>query len=296
MPDWNIISKHVEQACGESLQPESSRAIGGGCINSAFMVQMDSRSVFIKTNSASRVAMFEAEADGLRELGQCRSIRIPKPLCWGIAGNDAYLVMEYLNLGGSGNAWTFGEALADMHGIAQNKGDKPSYGWFRENTIGSTAQINEYEEDWHTFWLKHRLGFQLDMARKKGADSHFLRQGEKLKNSLGAFFSGYTPEASLLHGDLWSGNYAFEQSGQPVIFDPAVYFGDRETDIAMTELFGGFPADFYSAYQSVKPLDPGYRTRKTLYNLYHILNHFNMFGGGYLSQASSMINRLLSEL
>lgn len=296
MLDWTTISKHVEQVSGDSLQAGSARSVGGGCINSAYTVQTDTRTVFIKINRASRVSMFEAEAEGLRELGRCHSIRVPEPLCWGTAGSDAYLVMEWLTVGGSGNAGQFGEALADMHRITQVNNDKPRYGWHRKNTIGSTAQNNDYEEDWQVFWVKHRLGFQLDLAGQKGADSQLLTQGERLKNSVGAFFAGNTPEASLLHGDLWSGNYAYDQSGQPVIFDPAVYFGDRETDLAMTELFGGFPADFYAAYQSAYPLDPGYKTRKTLYNLYHILNHFNLFGGGYLSQARGMINRLLSEL
>jgi len=125
--------------------------------------------------------------------------------------------------------------------------------------------------------------------------THLLRRGEALQATLTHFFTDHRPTPSLLHGDLWSGNYAFDAQGRPVIFDPAVYFGDRETDLAMTELFGGFPAAFYAAYNAAWPLDAGYATRKTLYNLYHILNHFNLFGGGYLSQAQGMIDRLLSE-
>lgn len=296
MPDWTRISLHAEQICGEKLQIESIQPVGGGCINSAFKVMTGGRSVFIKINKASQLAMFEAEADGLRELGQCHSIRVPEPLSWGVAGNDAYLMMEHLELSGSGDAAHLGEVLADMHRITQEQSGKPKYGWHRDNTIGSTPQYNGYEDDWQVFWLKHRLGYQLDLARKNGADSQLLNRGEQLKISVGEFFTDYSPRASLLHGDLWSGNYAYTESGQPVIFDPAVYFGDRETDLAMTELFGGFPSDFYTAYQSIYPLDPGYKVRKTLYNLYHILNHFNLFGGGYLSQAEVMINRLLGEL
>jgi len=296
MPDWSRISQIVEQACGDPLQPGTARPVGGGCINSAYTMQAGKQAVFIKINTAAQVRMFEAEAEGLKELGRCRTMRVPEVICYGTEGNDAYLVMDYLKLGGSGDAGQFGEALADMHRILQSISGKPRYGWHRANTIGSTPQNNDYEEDWQVFWAKHRLGFQLELARKKGADTQLLSQGEQLKNSLGTFFDGYVPEASLLHGDLWSGNYAYSLSGQPVIFDPAVYFGDRETDLAMTELFGGFSANFYTAYQSAYPLDAGYKTRKKLYNLYHILNHFNLFGGGYLSQARSMISQLLGEL
>lgn len=244
--------------------------------------------------------MFEAESEGLMELAKSHSIRVPEPLCCGIAGGDAFLAMENLRLGDSGNvsssASQLGQNLAALHQIIQSHNGQPRYGWHRDNTIGSTTQINDYENNWITFWSKHRLGFQLDLAQRNGANSRVLQRGKQLCESLADFFVAYTPEASLLHGDLWSGNVAFDQSGHPVIFDPAVYYGDRETDLAMTELFGGFSANFYATYKSTYPLDEGYATRKTLYNLYHILNHYNMFGGGYLSQASGMIDRLLSEL
>jgi len=296
MPDWVTISQHVKASCGESLQVDTVHSMGGGCINAAYALKADTRQFFIKVNTASGLDMFEAEAEGLREISQSRTLRVPDALCWGVAGHDAYLVMEKLDLSGSGSAAKLGEKLAAMHRVTSMDSDSPRYGWFRDNTIGSTSQINDYENGWVRFWDKHRLGFQLDLARRKGAGSRILQQGEKLRELLPVFFKNYYPDASLLHGDLWSGNYAFEKNGEPVIFDPAVYYGDRETDLAMTELFGGFSADFYSAYQSSYPLDDDYKVRKTLYNLYHILNHFNLFGGGYLSQAESMINRLLSEI
>jgi fructosamine-3-kinase len=141
-----------------------------------------------------------------------------------------------------------------------------------------------------------RLGVQLRIASTRGVGMALLRKGERLRADLPAFFEGYTPAASLLHGDLWSGNYSYCSDGTPVLFDPAVYYGDREADLAMTELFGGFGRDFYDAYNETWPLDPGYAQRKTLYNLYHILNHFNLFGGGYADQAEAMIDRLLAEL
>jgi fructosamine-3-kinase len=240
--------------------------------------------------------MFEAEFEGLIELASSHCIKVPEPLCCGTAGNNAFIAMENLPLGGSGDASQLGQSLAAIHRVTRCSNGQPLYGWTRENTIGSTTQRNDDENNWTTFWVRHRLGFQLDLARRKGANGQIVQRGERLCESLGEFFAGYRPEASLLHGDLWSGNVAFDPTGNPVIFDPAVYYGDRETDLAMTELFGGFSSAFYTAYQSHYPLDEGYSTRKTLYNLYHILNHYNMFGGGYLSQAGTMIDRLLGEL
>jgi fructosamine-3-kinase len=300
MPDWNAISNHVREACGESLDTHSAQPVSGGDINAAYRLKTGSRHIFIKINNASMQDMFKAEFEGLIELAKSQSIRVPEPLCYGIAGGESYLVMENLQLGGSANASnsanSLGQHLADLHRVTQMEKGQPRYGWCRNNTIGSTPQVNDYEDNWQIFWAKHRLGYQLSLAQRNGASGQILKRGEKLCENLADFFEDYTPEASLLHGDLWSGNYAFDQTGQPVIFDPAVYYGDRETDLAMTELFGGFPTDFYAAYNSAYPLDKGYSTRKTLYNLYHILNHYNLFGGGYLSQASGMIDRLLSEL
>ncbi len=146
-----------------------------------------------------------------------------------------------------------------------------------------------------TFWREHRLGFQLELAVRHGAGSRIADAGSRLQEALPQLLEGHRPAASLLHGDLWSGNYSFTRAGEPVIFDPAVYYGDREADLAMTELFGGFSQRFYEAYREAWPLDAGYSVRKVLYNLYHVLNHFNLFGGGYLSQAQGMIDRLLSE-
>ena len=170
------------------------------------------------------------------------------------------------------------------------------FGWHIDNTIGSTPQHNDREHDWPTFWQQQRLAKQLTFAANNGAGGSLQKKGQKLLENLAVFFDGYTPIPSLLHGDLWSGNAAADEQGNPVMFDPASYYGDRETDIAMTELFGGFNTDFYSAYQAEYPLDSGYKVRKTLYNLYHILNHFNLFGGGYQSQAESMIDILLAEI
>ena len=294
MPDWQTISQQVHATTGISLAPETARSVGGGCINAAYLLQGslagDTQPFFVKTNTAAGLAMFEAEAEGLQALADSHSLQVPMPMAYGLAGREAYLMMEYLPLKSTGDEAQLGIGLATMHQTLAEQ-----FGWQRDNTIGSTPQHNPWTADWISFWAEHRLGFQLEQAGRNGADRAVLRRGETLRHALPAFFTAYQPVPSLLHGDLWSGNYAFDAQGQPVIFDPAVYFGDRETDLAMTELFGGFSSTFYAAYQSAWPLDTGYATRKTLYNLYHILNHFNLFGGGYLSQANGMIERLLSE-
>ena len=169
------------------------------------------------------------------------------------------------------------------------------FGFAHDNFIGTTPQPNGWKVDWIDFWREHRLGFQLQLAEQNGYGGQLQSLGEKLMDALPAFFKDYTPQPSLLHGDLWNGNHAYLQDGTPTIFDPATYYGDRECDLAMTELFGGYSEDFYTAYRAAFPLDAGYATRKTLYNLYHILNHANLFGGGYARQAEGMIRRLLMK-
>ena len=160
----------------------------------------------------------------------------------------------------------------------------------------TSGELLVVDEDVRTL-PRHHLGqgrnsIQLDLAARHGCSGHLLSRGERLLADLDVFFDDYSPEASLLHGDLWSGNYAYTSEGEPAIFDPAVYYGDREADIAMTELFGGFGAAFHAAYENAWPLDPGYRTRKTLYNLYHILNHLNLFGRSYLGRSVSLLREL----
>ena len=292
MTAWQAIAGHIAEAVGHSFQPRTPREIGGGCINRALCLEDGHRRYFVKLNAATALSMFEAEAEGLRELAASRTLRVPQPICMGRQGAEAYLVLEHLELGraGSDGMARAGRQLAALHATA---GD--CYGWTRDNTIGSTPQPNAPCGDWIAFWRARRLGFQLDLAGRNGYGGALQRRGERLLADLEALFEDYSPPASLLHGDLWGGNMAFDSSGAPVVYDPALYYGDREADLAMTELFGGFTADFYAAYREAWPLDSGYPVRKTLYNLYHVLNHLNLFGGGYAGQAGHMIDRLLSE-
>ncbi len=290
--NWERVAAHIAAATGEPFRVERREGVGGGCINDAWRIEgQDGRSYFVKTNRASRQEMFAAEAEGLQAILATGTVRAPVPVCHGVAGESAYLVLEYLPLTGGQAAGPLGERLARMHRHTRTR-----FGWQRDNTIGSTPQINTPAEDWIAFWRERRLGYQLRLAGQKGYTGRLQEKGEQLLEEFPALFSTYEPEPSLLHGDLWSGNQAVTAAGEPVIFDPAVYYGDREADIAMTELFGGFSSDFYGAYNAVWPLDEGYRVRRELYNLYHILNHLNLFGGGYLRQAEQMTERLLSEL
>lgn len=287
------IAEAISHATGRAFRVEGRRGVGGGCINNADVLEGGGQRYFVKFNETSRLDMFEAEADGLNEIVASGAIRAPRPIVSGRAGDRAYLVMEYLDLGGRGGDAAdaaLGTALAQMHRVTRS-----DFGWRRDNTIGTTRQINHPDSDWLRFYREHRLRYQLELAARSGEQS-LLSTGERLLDALPAFFSDYRPLPSLLHGDLWGGNHGVLRDGTPVIFDPAVYYGDREADLAMTELFGGFGDEFYRSYEDTWPPDPGYRTRKVLYNLYHVLNHFNLFGGGYGAQAGSMMTRLLAQV
>jgi fructosamine-3-kinase len=286
------IAENIGHSLNLTVQFEQFESITGGCINQVSKVSdAKGNHWLIKENSPHLLDMFITEAEGLSEIYKSDTIRCPKVICYGKTEQSAYLVMEYISLSnGLGDAIT-GKKLAEMHHYQAK-----TYGWHRDNTIGTTLQYNQYNRSWVEFWHQQRLLPQLKMAVKKGFALKDYDNGIKLCGSLPLFFSNYQPAMSLLHGDLWGGNQAHDRQGNPVIYDPAVYYGDRETDLAMTELFGGFNRDFYSSYQAHFALDAGYATRKTLYNLYHTLNHYNLFGGGYASQASSMINRLLAEV
>lgn len=284
------ISDSITRATGQSFHIEKISGTSGGCINTTYIVGNDNQSYFIKTNRSDSISMFEAECQALVEMAKTETIRVPAPVCTGRNSDTSWLVMENLQLQSHGNQKQLGQQLAAMHQVTSTQ-----FGWLRDNTIGSTPQINSQGDDWIAFFRDNRLGYQLSLAAKNGCRKNLQKSGEALMECIDDFFTGYEPLPSLLHGDLWGGNYAFLQTGEAAIFDPALYYGDRETDIAMTELFGGFSKQFRNSYENCWPLDSGYETRKHLYNCYHVLNHLNLFGGGYALQAENIINRLLSE-
>lgn len=293
MSDLQSLIRHLEREIGQDLQNHRLTSVGGGDINSAFRLQAAGVAWFIKLNRAELADMFAAEAAGLQELAGIGAVRVPEVICFGQFQQHAYLVLNYIELSPlhGNSASRLGQQLARLHRQPQ-----AWFGWQRDNTIGSTPQHNRRHDDWISFWQQQRLGKQLQFTAANGYTGTLQSKGEKLLARVGSFFTDYQPQPALLHGDLWCGNAAADAQGNPVMFDPACYYGDREADLAMTELFGGFGRDFYAAYQAEYPLDAGYKTRKTLYNLYHILNHLNLFGRGYLSQANGMIEQLLAEL
>lgn len=297
MSIWDKLEQKISISIGQPFLIQKTAEVVGGDINQARRIEgvikaeNKARHYFIKFNQKNRLDMFEAEAAGLEEIKKVQAIRVPAVICSGVEENQSYLILENLTFAGAQpqSANQLGQQLALMHKTIAN-----TFGWSCNNTIGSTQQRNTQTDSWINFWQEQRLGFQLELAKQNGAEPSLYIKGNKLMDELERFFINYQPVPSLLHGDLWSGNFSYLQNGEPVIFDPAVYYGDRETDIAMTELFGGFPAEFYSAYNEVWPLDKGYKQRKALYNLYHTLNHYNLFGGGYATQAENMIDKLLA--
>lgn len=287
------LIQQIGLTTGKNLTHHRLTPVNGGDINSAYQLQTAELNWFIKLNRADLLDMFVAEAEGLQALAAINTVQVPEVVGVGSHQRYAYLILNFIPLKAlrGQSAITFAQQLAQLHQQPQ-----AYFGWHRDNTIGSTPQFNQRHHYWSSFWLQQRLGKQLQLAADNGYLGNLQKQGEKLCQQVPAFFKSYQPQPALLHGDLWAGNVAADTQGRPVLFDPACYFGDRETDLAMTELFGGFNADFYAAYNAAYPLDAGYKTRKTLYNLYHILNHLNLFGAGYLQQAQQMINQLLSEL
>lgn len=289
MIDWDPIAAAIGHATQNHFELADAKPLSGGCINQAWRIEdRNGARYFVKLNDAHKQAMFEAENAGLNAMAATRTVRVPQPIAYGTAGEHAFLVLEYLDLHRNGNPRLLGEQLAALH-----RSSAKQFGFAQDNMLGETLQRNSWSTDWIVFWREQRLGYQLDLAARNGYGGKLQNMGQQLMEKLPVLFDDYRPVPSLLHGDLWCGNHAYTTDGTPVLFDPAPYYGDREADLAMTELFGGFDQNFYAAYRAAWPLDAGYATRKVLYNLYHILNHANLFGGGYAKQAEGMMQRLL---
>lgn len=290
MNDWSAIAAAISQATGRAFVFADHTTTSGGYINQTFRISgKDGRQFFLKLNGVEQYPILISEVMGLEAIAATNTLRVPRVFAHGKNDAHSFLVLEYLELQAHGNASLLGEQLALMHRCTSDR-----FGFKQDNHIGATTQLNAWTSDWTDFFRENRLGFQLQLAKQKNPGGKLLTLGEQLLESLPDFFIGYTPIPSLLHGDLWSGNHAYLADGTPVIFDPAAYYGDRECDLAMTELFGGFSEKFYAAYRANFPLDAGYAKRRDLYNLYHILNHANMFGGGYVAQSEQMMQKLLA--
>ncbi|HMW18328.1 MAG TPA: fructosamine kinase family protein [Accumulibacter sp.] len=288
------IRRSVGDAQERTAEITSIREIGGGSISRSFLFGHQHGQWFVKINTATRAGLFAAETDGLQALAACSQIRVPQVFGQGCHDGYAFLVLEHLGLRPwreTGDGVIAGHALARLHGVIGEH-----FGWHRDNFIGSTPQHNAFASCWPDFFASQRLLPQIEWAKNHRASAKLIDRGQRLVERMSVLFDDHQPAPSLVHGDLWYGNAAIDVSGRLALFDPAVYFGDREADLAMCRLFGGFPDAFFAAYGQAWPLPEGHVRRRTLYNLYHVLNHFNLFGGGYQDQAERMIDELLADI
>lgn len=288
---WNTISAEISTLSGQPFMVESVRPVSGGDINQSFIISSHHDTVyFVKLNDAALLSMFEQEALSLNRLFDANSFTVPKPLTYGIAQSYSYLVLSCHSINSDGDYTILGQKLADLHRHTHSH-----HGWDHDNFIGTTIQKNTPCANWLDFWRDQRLLPQLELAYIKGYSDRLSAMADQLISELPGILDGHEPAPSLLHGDLWGGNIGFVASDQPILLDPASYYGDRETDLAMTELFGGFQAEFYTGYTETWPLPAGYGRRKPLYQLYHMLNHLNLFGSSYLGSCKRLIKDLINR-
>lgn len=287
MPDSERLRRSITGAIGEDTGPLALSSLGGGDIHRALCARSNIGSWFVKWNRRDALPLFEAEALGLEHLACAPGPRVPAVVVCGQDGRHGWLVLEFLELMPSGDTVGLGTALAELHRVTAE-----AHGWFADNFIGHTPQVNDRCEDWAEFWWRQRLQPQLTMAEAAGYGT--LDGAGALENASRRLL-GHAPAPSLLHGDLWAGNHGYLDDGRPVIFDPACWYGDRETDLAMMRLFGGFDPRVFRAYETAWPLPDGHEDRLPLYQLYHVLNHLNLFGSAWLGRAEELLRRVLSR-
>jgi protein-ribulosamine 3-kinase len=286
-----ILSNKIKTTIEKELSSEiiDSQSLSGGCISNAYKIKTDVGKIyFLKHNSSVNNDMFIKEAHGLQELNKAGVIKIPDVICF----DEDYILLELIVSGKKQKNFSddFGRKFALLH-----KFSNKFYGYNEDNYIGSNPQVNISEQnekhDWAEFYFNKRILFQLQLAEETGNSTSELRRAiSVLENKIDEIIVDNGEKPSLLHGDLWGGNYLINEKGFACLIDPAVYYGNREADLAMTKLFGGFDSRFYEAYNEVFPLLDGYEYRENIYKLYHVLNHLNLFGGGYYSQAMSLIS------
>ena len=288
--EYSSLMEAICDLYGPERTVRDRRPVSGGDINDAYTLMLDDGSVlFMKSNTASAFDMFRAEAAGLAAIRATGTIRTPGVLAAGEDGSRSFLLMEYLQ--GGRRIRDYWETFAVELAMMQKAGTDPEigFGFARDNYIGSGKQVNTPRSSWVAFFRDCRLAPQFRRAER------YLDPGDRKKiSSLLDNLDRYLPEPakpSLLHGDLWGGNYMTGDDGKAWLIDPAVYYGHPEADLAMTQLFGGFAYEFYEEYRDVGGLDSGYSDRRDLYNLYHLVNHLNLFGGGYLSSVRSILRR-----
>ncbi|WP_406733365.1 fructosamine kinase family protein [Vibrio scophthalmi] len=284
---WQAISEQLSETLMFSFVIREKTKLSGGDISESYMISDGEQRYFIKINHREFLAKYESEAENIQCLRNTSTVFAPELVHLGKSKHHAFLILNYLPtkpLDNSEASFTFGQQLAALH----QWGEQKEYGFDSDNYLGNTLQPNKWDRKWSRFFAEQRIGWQLQLIKEKGV---LLVDIAEFTQKIQAILAHHHPRPSLLHGDLWSGNVANSAAG-PICYDPASYWGDRECDIAMTELFGGFKPDFYQGYQSVMPLDQHYAERKPIYNLYHVLNHYNLFGGHYLDEAQQLIDQV----
>ncbi len=293
METTNSLNQTIETIRGYGIRITNRQPVFGGDINRAYALTLSDGSViFMKANIRQKLAIFEGEAESLDFIKQTGTVRSPKVLGIGTDSDISFLLLEYISSGHKSRAAfeELGTGLAKMHQADTSafvKGGK--FGALHDHLLGSGIQDNRPMDSWVTFFTECRLRSQFEKARHY-FDSSTRKRIESFLDNIDRYLT--EPEKpSLLHGDLWGGNYMIDQQGHPWLIDPAAYVGHAEADLAMTELFGGFDRSFYEAYQSITRLDPGYHDRRDIYNLYHLVKHLNLFGTGYLPSVLAIVKR-----
>lgn len=283
---WHFISEQISECIQQDFICDDIREVKAGESHKAYKISDGKQRFFVKTNEKIHRPNFEAEAEGLKHFSNTHLFKVPKIICTGVVSDHSFLVLEHIAMTqGNEQSWFhFGQKLAELHKTHTQE----RYGWQQDNFVGLTPQPNLWQKKWGYFFAEQRIGFMLQLLTEKG---HISVNIDAVVEAIKHLLLGHKPTASMLHGDLWQGNTGFFNH-QPVLFDPALYFGDRETDLAMSELFSRFPESFYQGYEDVWPLKADYQYRKPVYQLYHVLNHALLFGGHYLDSAKLTLKNL----
>ncbi len=281
------VAASLRKALGVDARMESAQCMTGGDSHRAMKLRYDDRDWFIKIDRAGALPLFQTELRGLQALAKTGCLAVPQAVVADADHSHAWLALPHESLRGAGDAAALGAGLACLH-----RHSAASHGWCEDNFLGRTRQFNPALDDWTDFWWRRRLLPQLDLAAVNGFGATLSPLADRLRRACEHRLS-HAPPPSLLHGDLWGGNHGYRPGGTPIIFDPAPWFGDRETDLAMMRLFGGFDPEVFRAYERAWPLPPGAEERVGLYQLYHLLNHLNLFGGGWLGRVESTARALV---
>ncbi len=284
---WKTVCDQISEALHYPFQITHKQQIANSSADKLFAIGDGKHKYFVKVAPLAALERLECESADLKLLTSESLFLIPDCICTGSNLEFSFNVIEWLDLEDSGDWSRMGRDLAQLH----LKNEQGMFGHERDNYIGATLQPNRWHKKWDMFFAEERIGWQLQLLEEKGF--HFIRM-ERFIDKVKTLLHSHTVEPALVHGDLWRGNMGFA-GGLPCIFDPACYYGDRETDIAMTRLFGALPVEFYTAYEEVYPLPHDYESREPLYQLYHVLNHANTFAGHYLTEARDLIERIARQ-